>query len=153
MRSLIAVAASVAMLAAQVPFRPAFGQSPPPAPQATIQPSAIIDATFKAFPNGGEPLSMRITDLIAANPKLAAEFVVYMRSAQGLSRAQKLAGEHGLAAAADRLGITAQARAQVGGDPWAWVWALAAIGVGVGGGLWGASQGNGNGFVPAASGS
>src|ERR1700737_1564693 len=108
MRSLIAVAASVAMLVAQVPLIPAFGQSAPAAPQASVQPSAVINATFKAFPNGGEPLSMRIADLIAANPKLAAEFVVYMRDAQGLSRAQKVAAEHGLASAADRLGIKAR---------------------------------------------
>jgi hypothetical protein len=107
MRCLIAVTASVAMLVAQVPLVPAFGQSAPPAPQAATQ-NPVIEATFKAFPNGGEPLSMRIADLLVANPKLATELLIYMRNAQGLSRAQKVAAEHGLAAAADRLGIQAR---------------------------------------------
>src|SRR6266496_4362091 len=100
MRCLVAVAASVAMLVAQVPSMPAFAQSAPPAPQATTQ-SSVFSAAFKAFPSGGEPLSMRIADLITANPKLATELVIYMRSAQGLSRAQMVAAEQGLAAAAD----------------------------------------------------
>jgi len=76
---------------------------------------------------------MRIADLIAANPKLAPELVAYLQSTQGVNRAQKLAAEHGLAAAADRLGINAQ---EVGGFTEA-EWAalaliLAAIGIGAG---------------------
>jgi hypothetical protein len=108
MRSLIAVTASVALLAAQVPSVPAFAQSAPPAPQTASQVS-VFAVAFKAFPSGGDPLSMRIADLITANPKLAPELVVYMRNnAQSLSRAQKVAAEHGLAAAADRLGVKAR---------------------------------------------
>jgi hypothetical protein len=106
MRSLIAVTASVTMLLGQVPLVPAYAQSAPPAPQAATQ-YPIIAATFNAFPNGGDPLSTRIANLIIANPKLAPEFVIYMRNTEGLSKAQKLAAEHGLAAAADRFGIKA----------------------------------------------
>jgi hypothetical protein len=106
MRSLIAVTTSVAMLLGQMPLVPAFAQSAPPAPQAATQ-YPIIAATFNVFPNGGDPLSTRIANLILANPKLAPEFVIYMRNTEGLSKAQKLAAEHGLAAAADRLGIRA----------------------------------------------
>jgi len=67
---------------------------------------------------------MRIADLITANPKLATELVIYMRSAQGLSRAQMVAAEQGLAAAADRLGIQAK-----DGDEDVWGVALAVLAV------------------------
>jgi hypothetical protein len=107
MRSLIAITASVAMVMAQVPVVPAYAETTSPAPQVASQ-NSVIAATFKAFPSGGEALSMRIADLIAANPKLATELVIYMRNAQGLNRAQKVAAEHGLATAADRLGIQAR---------------------------------------------
>jgi hypothetical protein len=116
MRSLIAVTASVALLLAQVPPMPASAQNAVPGQQATTQ-SPVVAATFKAFPNGGEALSMRIADLITANPKLATEFVIYMRNAEGLNRAQKVAAEQGLAAAADRLGINAQVYCPPGTPP------------------------------------
>ena len=106
MRSLIAVTTSVAMLAAQVPALPAYAETTPPAPQAASQNSVFAEA-FKGFPNGGDGLSKRLADIILANRKLAPDLVIYMRNAPGLNRAQKLAAEHGLAAAADALGIKA----------------------------------------------
>lgn len=86
MRSLIAITAAVAMVVAQVPLVPAFAQSASPASQTATQ-NPVIAAAFKAFPSGGEPLSMRIADIITANPKLAADLVVYIRNGRGLSRA------------------------------------------------------------------
>ena len=105
MRSLIAVTASVALLVAQMPMLPAYADIAPPVAQVAKQDSNIIAEAFKAFPSGGDPLSMRLADIIVANPKLAADLAIYLRNTEGLSRAQKLAAEHGLATAADRLGI------------------------------------------------
>jgi hypothetical protein len=106
MRSLIAITASVAMLMAQVPLAPARAETLPPAPQVVSE-SSVIAQAFKAYPNGGDALSKNITGLILSNPKLAPDLVIYMRNSQVLNRAQKLAAEQGLAAAADRLGIKA----------------------------------------------
>src|SRR5262249_54735829 len=100
MRSLIAITASVAMLLAQTPVAPVSAETTPPAPQVASQNSVFAEA-FKAFPNGGDGLSKRLADIILANRKLAPDLVIYMRNAPGLNRAQKLAAEHGLAAAAD----------------------------------------------------
>ena len=63
-----------------------------------------------AYPNGGDALSKNIAKLILSNPKLAPDLVIYMRNAQGLNRAQKLAAEQGLATAANALGIKAADR-------------------------------------------
>jgi hypothetical protein len=110
MRPLIAMVASVAMLAAQVPLTPARAQTAPaPAPQVVSENSVIAKA-FKAYPNGGDALSKDIKALILSNPKLAPDVVIYIRNAQGLNRAQKLAAEQGVAAAADQLGIKAAER-------------------------------------------
>jgi len=107
MRSLIAITASVAMLAAQVPALPAYAESAPAVPQATAAQTAAVAAVFKAYPNGGDPLSKQVVGLIMSNPKLAPEFVIYMRNAATLNRAQKLAAEHGLAAALEQLKVKA----------------------------------------------
>ena len=106
MRGLISIAASVAMLVAQVPMVPAYAETLPPAPQVASQ-NSVIAQTFKTYPNGGEALSKKIADVLVANPKLAPDLVIYMRNTQGLNRAQKLAAEQGLAAAADQLKIKA----------------------------------------------
>ena len=106
MRSLIAITASVAMLMAQVPLAPARAETAPPLPQV-VNENSVIAQTFKAYPNGGDGLSKNITGLILSNPKLAPDLVIYMRNAQGLNRAQKLAAEQALATAADQLRIKA----------------------------------------------
>jgi hypothetical protein len=62
---------------------------------------------FKAFPDGGDQLSKRIADFIVNNPQLAADLAHYVVNTPSLSRAQKIAMEHGLAAAMERLGINA----------------------------------------------
>src|SRR5260370_13938795 len=60
MRPLIAIAASVAMLVAQIPLVPARADTAPPAPQV-VSNNSVIAQTFKAFPNGGGALSKDIT--------------------------------------------------------------------------------------------
>jgi hypothetical protein len=106
MRSFIAIAASVAMLLAQMPLQPARAESAPPALQVASY-NSVIAQTFQAYPNGGDALSKNITALILSNPKIAPDLIVYMRNAKDLSRAQKLAAEQGLAAAAETLRIKA----------------------------------------------
>jgi len=106
MRSLIAISASVAMLVAQAPVVPARAETAPPASQVVSENSAIAQ-TFKAFPTGGDALSKRFKDLIIANPKVAPDLVIYMRNSPQLNRAQKVAAEHGLAAALDALRMKA----------------------------------------------
>jgi len=106
MRSLIAITASVAMLMGQVPLVPAYADATAPAPQVATQ-NAAIAAAFSAYPRGGEALSKQVLGLIMSNPKLATELVIYMRNTPSLNRAQKLAAEHGLAAALDQLRIKA----------------------------------------------
>jgi hypothetical protein len=109
MRPLIAMAASLAMVMAQVPLAPARADTAPPAPQVVSE-SSVIAQTFQAYPNGGDALTKDIRALILSNPKLAPDLVLYMRNAQGLSRAQRLAAEQALAEAANRLGIKAAER-------------------------------------------
>jgi hypothetical protein len=69
--------------------------------------NAAIAAAFSAYPSGGEALSKQVLGLIMSNPKLAPDLVIYMRNTPSLNRAQKLAAEHGLAAALDQLKIKA----------------------------------------------
>jgi len=108
MRSIVATVCAAALLLAQVPVTPGFAQGLATAEtqQAAVNP-AIVEA-FKAFPQGGAGLSNRLSDLIVANRKLAPEMARYVQTAPGLSYAQKIAAEHGLASALDRMGIKAQ---------------------------------------------
>src|SRR5260370_31480818 len=115
MRSVIAVVSSVAMLVAQVPATPASAQTVSPAALQRVNLNAaqagpqnpVIAEAFQAFPKGGDPLSKRIADIIAKDPKLAVALVKFVQTAPGVSTDQKLAAERGLAAALNRLGIKA----------------------------------------------
>jgi hypothetical protein len=106
MRSLIAISASIALLAGQLPPLPAHAETTPPAPQVAVQ-NAAIAAAFNAYPAGGEALSRQLSGLILSNPKLAPDVVIYLRNTPGLNRAQKLAAEHALASALEQLKIKA----------------------------------------------
>ena len=116
MRSIIAITSAMAMMLAQVPTT-GFAQTAasPPVPQrvtwspaqTTEAQNALIAEAFKAFPNGGDALSKRISDLIAGNPKLATDLVKYVRTVPGVTYGQKIAAERGLASALERLGIKA----------------------------------------------
>jgi hypothetical protein len=112
MRSMVAMVSAAALLLAQVPVTPGFAQGLATAEtQQTAVNPAIVEA-FKTFPQGGAGLSSRLSDLIVANRKLAPEMARYVQTAPGLSYAQKIAAEHGLASALDRMGIKAQKRAE-----------------------------------------
>jgi hypothetical protein len=113
MRSVIAVTTAVTMLVSGFPSVPAFAQNTvtPVRLEAvtknkdTVNPAIV--AIFKAFPQGGEALSNRIADFIVSNRKLAPELANYVVYTPGLTKAQKIAAERGLAAALERLGINA----------------------------------------------
>ena len=81
---------------------------------APVDPITRISSIVKAFPNGGEPLKLAITDLIVKHPNLAANLASYLKNDPSLTPAQKQAIVAGLADALNRLGVVAQ----VGGvDP------------------------------------
>jgi hypothetical protein len=155
MRSLIAITASVTMLLAQVPLVPAYADTTAPAPQVATQ-NAAIAAAFNAYPNGGAALSKQVLGLVMSNPKLAPDVVIYMRNTPGVNRAQKLAAEHGLAAALDQLKIkaadlgvpivtkdTVPVVAPFWEDAWFIAAALAALGAAIGIAAGQSSNGNG----------
>ena len=156
MRSLIAITASVAMLMAQVPLVPAYADTTAPAPQVAAHNSAIA-AAFNAYPNGGAALSKQVLGLVMSNPKLAPDVVIYMRNTPGVNRAQKLAAEHGIAAALDQLKIKAAdlgvppivtkdyvpTVANVWEDPWFIAMSILAVGAAVCAAVCQTSDGNG----------
>ena len=115
MRSIIAIASAVSMMLAQVPttgFADTADSPPVPRPVTLSPPqteaqNAVLAKAFKAFPNGGDALSKRISDLVAGNPKLATDLVKYVRTVPGVTYGQKIAAERGLASALERLGIKA----------------------------------------------
>jgi len=108
MRSLIVVTTAAALVMAGIPTMPSYGQSAAtPARAGAVTPNPAVVALFKAFPQGGEELSKRIADLVVSNRKLAPELANYVVKTPGLSKAQKIAAERGLAAALERLGINA----------------------------------------------
>jgi hypothetical protein len=79
----------------------------PVALEATTPADTAIVEMFRAFPNGGTVLSNRVADFVVTNPKLAPALANYVVTSRELSRAQKIAAEHGMAAALQRLGINA----------------------------------------------
>ena len=143
MRSVIAITSAMSMILAQVPTtgfaqsaaaiaQPVALTSPAEAqaPQAEAQ-NAAIEKAFKAFPNGGDGLVKRISNLVVKNPKLATDVLKYVQTAPGVTYGQKTAAEHGLAAALERLGINAADMAVKAPPPQAvedytWLAALAA---------------------------
>jgi hypothetical protein len=150
MRKLTAVIGVAAIVAAGFPSVPVFAQArivPTSAtPAAPVDSTALISSTIKAFPNGGEPLKLAISDLIVKHRELASGLATYLRTEPSLTSAQKQAIVAGLSDALNRLGIVAQ---QGGGlDPWMIALLVGAAGVGV----WaltrvGHSDGGGTGVV------
>ena len=143
MRSVIAITSAISMILAQVPTT-GFAQSAAaiaqpvaltsPAETQPAQAEALnpaIEKAFKAFPNGGDGLVKRISNLVVKNPKLATDVLKYVQTTPGVTYGQKTAAEHGLAAALERLGINAADMAVKAPPPQAvedytWLAALAA---------------------------
>jgi hypothetical protein len=144
MRSVVAITSAMSIILAQVPTT-GFAQSAAPLaqPVALTSPAeaqtseaeaqnAAIEKAFKAFPNGGDGLVKRISNMVVRNPKLATDVLKYVKTAPGVTYGQKTAAEHGLAAALERMGINAADMAVKAPPPaqavedYTWLAALAA---------------------------
>jgi hypothetical protein len=138
MRKFVATITATAMMAASLPSSPVFAQTPmipisAPA-SAPVDQVALISSTIKAFPNGGEPLKLAITDLIVKHPSYAANLVTYVKHEPSLTPEQKEAIIAGLADALQQEGVVAQAEA--GGLNPAMIALLLGLAAGVGLGIY-----------------
>jgi hypothetical protein len=117
MRKLTAVIVASAFVAAGFPTAPVFAQAQLASTGAVLpsDPMTMIMSTIKAFPNGGEPLKLAISDLIVQYPELAARIAEYLKNNPELTPEQKEAAFAGLGDGLNRLGIVAQAA--TGMDP------------------------------------
>ena len=101
---------------ASIPPEPVFAQSAVVATSgASADEIAMIASTINAFPSGGEPLKLAISDLVYQHPRLAASLAAYLKNEPSLTQAQKEAIFAGLSDGLNRLGIVAQAES--GMDP------------------------------------
>lgn len=114
-----AVVAIAATLAAGFPSSPVLAQAGVVPingmPTGPVDPATLISSTINAFPNGGEPLKLAISDLIVRHPELAASLAAYLKNDPDLTPDQREAALTGLADALNRLGIVAQAASGI--DP------------------------------------
>jgi hypothetical protein len=118
MRKLTAILAIAAIFAAGFPPAPVWAQGIPPAgvtPGAPADGNALISSTINAFPSGGEPLKLAISDLIVKHPELASSLAAELQNDPSLTQEQKQAIFAGLSDALNKLGIVAQAG--LGMDP------------------------------------
>ena len=117
MRKLTAIIVASALVAVGFPTAPVFAQAQLASTGAVLpsDPMTMIRSTIKAFPNGGEPLKLAISDLIVQYPELAARIAEYLKNNPELTPAQKEAVFAGLGDGLNRLGIVAQAA--TGMDP------------------------------------
>ena len=145
-RKATAIVAIAAMLVAGFPASPVLAQAPVlPAsttPAVPVNPGALISSTVNAFPNGGEPLKLAISDLIGKHPDFAGSVATFLRNNPSLTRAQKQAIFAGLADALKRMKLfaadlpTKAAKAAViepepGINPWLVALLVAAAGAGI----------------------
>ena len=142
MRKLAVIAMIAATVAAGIPPAPVFAQ-PIPTSGASADEIALIPSTINAFPSGGEPLKLAISDLIVHHPDLAASLAAYLQNEPSLTQAQKEAIFAGLSDGLNRLGIVAQANS--GLDP-----LLVALAAGrawaAGAGIWSLTKSTSNNF-------
>jgi hypothetical protein len=110
MRKLTAVIVASAIVAAGFPTAPVLAQASLASTGAVLpsDPMTIIRSTINAFPSGGEPLKLAISDLIVQHPEFAARLATYLRDDSTLPPEQRQAIVAGLADALNRLGILAQ---------------------------------------------
>ena len=109
LRKATAVVAVAATLVASFPASPVLAQPPVlPAtatPTAPVDPAALIGSTIKAFPQGGEPLKLAISDLVVQHPQLAGAIANYLRTDPSLTPLQRQAIADGLSDALNRHGV------------------------------------------------
>jgi hypothetical protein len=119
MRKLTAIVAIAAIVAAGFPSAPALAQAGIVPASATSGASAdeiaLIPSTINAFPDGGEPLKLAISDLIVKHPNLAASLAAYLKNDPELTPEQKQAIFAGFSDGLNKLGVVAQA--DTGMDP------------------------------------
>jgi hypothetical protein len=116
MRRFAALVAIIATVTTGLPTAPVFAQTAAIATDgASADEVALIPSTINAFPNGGEPLKLAISDLIAQHPRLAASLAAYLKDEPSLTQAQKEAIFAGVSDGLKRLGIVAQVES--GMDP------------------------------------
>jgi hypothetical protein len=116
-RKLTAIIVATAFVAAGFPSAPVLAQGTLASTGAVLpyDPTTMIMSTINAFPNGGEPLKLAISDLIVQHPELAARIAEYLKNNPELTPAQKEAAFAGLGDGLNRLGIVGQAA--TGMDP------------------------------------
>ena len=132
MRKFTAIVAITATIAAGLPPAPALAQVVPASATsgASADEIALIPSTINAFPSGGDPLKLAISDLIVQHPRLAASLAAYLKNEPSLTQAQKEAIFAGLSDGLNRLGIVAQVES--GMDPLLLALLLGGVGAGVG---------------------
>ena len=105
-RKATAIVAIAATLVAGCPASPVLAQAPvfpaSTAPTVPIDARALIGSTVKAFPHGGEPLKLAISDLVVQHPDLAAAVADYLRTEPSLTAGQRRAIADGLSDAVNR---------------------------------------------------
>lgn len=110
-KKLSAGVAIIATVAAGFPSSPVLAQARVIPISATVtapvDQAALISSTIKAFPNGGEPLKIAISDLIVKHPSFAANLVMYLKTGPALTPEQQKAILAGLGDALNRLGVVA----------------------------------------------
>ena len=119
MRKLTAVIVASALVAVSFPTAPVFAQAQLASTGAVLpsDPMTVVMSTINAFPNGGEPLKLAISDLIVKHPELADRITEYLKSNPKLTPAQKAAVFDGVVDSLSRLRIVAQAQVATGMDP------------------------------------
>lgn len=105
-RKATAIVTIAATFVAGCPASPVLAQAPvfpaSTAPTVPVDPGALIGSTVKAFPHGGEPLKLAISDLVVQHPDLAAAVADYLRTAPSLTAGQRRAIADGLSDALNR---------------------------------------------------
>jgi hypothetical protein len=138
-----AIVAIAATFVAGCPASPVLAQAPvfpaSTAPTVPVDPGALIGSTVKAFPNGGEPLKLAISDLIGKHPDFAGSVATFLRNNPSLTPAQKQAIFAGLTDALKRMKLyaadlptkAAVIEPEPGINPWLVALLVAAAGAGI----------------------
>ena len=146
-KKLTAVIVASTLVAVGFPSAPVFAQAQLASAGAVLpsDPMTMIMSTIKAFPNGGEPLKLAISDLIVQHRELANIISEYLKTNPKLTPAQKEAVFAGLVDGLSRLGPVAQVA--TGMDP-SLIALLVGAAAGAGFGLYELTKSNNNTVSP-----